>query len=291
VNRRDIPAVCIDTRDPNLAFVGGEHNVGGGRSRVVIFTDASGSEIIAKRNLYHIEVIVIDSISSIHEYGEFVLYRIRNFISSEFFIIFQWDGFAINEKLWNDNFLNYDFIGAPWIQEHKGDCGWVGNGGFSLRSERLMDSVTRLGRHLQDMPEDTFIAKNAEDLGRLGGVVIAPLEIARQFSIEHETTLPVNSDNYLISRRETFGFHGWFNFHLAFDDEKLVRYISDDMTEAQRRRVLASWGHAALLVNLERALRKDCLLDVAALTEAALGVAFDKSRPGYLQQLVDFIRA
>jgi hypothetical protein len=63
------------------------------------------------------------------------------------------------------------------------------------------------------------------------------------------------------------------------------------MTEVQRRRVLGGWANTALLVNLERAKRYDCLLEVAALTEAALGIALDRSRPSYLQELIDSILA
>jgi hypothetical protein len=42
---------------------------------------------------------------------------------------------------------------------------------------------------------------------------------------------------------------------------------------------------------LNSAQRFDCLMEAAARTETTLGVALDRSDPGYLQNLVDLMLA
>src|ERR1700722_12124880 len=46
----------------------------------------------------------------------------------------QYDGFVLDSDMWRAEFLDYDYIGAPW--PHRGYA--VGNGGFSLRSVEMM---------------------------------------------------------------------------------------------------------------------------------------------------------
>ena len=48
----------------------------------------------------------------------------------------QWDGYAVNPGAWDAAFLDCDYLGAKWSW-HK-DAMRVGNGGFSLRSRRLL---------------------------------------------------------------------------------------------------------------------------------------------------------
>jgi hypothetical protein len=94
--------------------------------------------------------------------------------------------------------LDYDYIGATWPQFDDGLV--VGNGGFSLRSRRLL--------HL--LEDDIFEAHHPEDvaicrtwrkmLEEAHGIRFAPPELASTFSAERSGDL-----------RETFGFHGFFN--------------------------------------------------------------------------------
>jgi len=60
-------------------------------------------------------------------------------------LLVQPDGFVINPDKWDNQFFEYDYIGAPWEQvPHSYLDPWgkphrVGNGGFSFRSKKLLD--------------------------------------------------------------------------------------------------------------------------------------------------------
>ena len=115
-------------------------------------------------------------------------------------MIIQLDGKILNSNAWNDNFFNYDYIGAPWqeyswlnkkleaMKQNKEDLNFrVGNGGFSLRSKRLCEVVTKYGSDLWDGEnEDTFISLTLRDHLENEGIKFAPYEVAKQFSVERD---------------------------------------------------------------------------------------------------------
>ena len=97
-------------------------------------------------------------------------------------LICQWDGYILNPSAWKEEFLNYDYIGAPWAFD---DPEAVGNGGFSLRSTKLMAAMAELNLSLEDcFPEDKVICrtyrKHLTDLG----LKFASLDLAKEFSVE-----------------------------------------------------------------------------------------------------------
>jgi ADP-heptose:LPS heptosyltransferase len=142
------------------------------------------------------EVIKIEPIKSKAEYSQFCIKKLNQYIGTEHVLLFQWDGFPINGKAWNDDFLKYDYIGAPFDYDHERQ---VGNGGFSLRSKRLHTVLA----------EDNFIdILHPEDqsiciiyrwyLEKKYNVKFAPRALAEQFAYECvEPTVP------------TFGFHNF----------------------------------------------------------------------------------
>lgn len=72
---------------------------------------------------------------SVSEYNKILLsYDFYENISTEHFLIFQLDT-LLSEQYKNNiyNFLEYDYVGAPWAFNHK-----VGNGGLSLRKKSKM---------------------------------------------------------------------------------------------------------------------------------------------------------
>jgi hypothetical protein len=146
-----------------------------------------------------VRFIKIDNMS-IGEYSRFCIKELDSYYSSDFCLVFQDDGFIINPRLWDDEFLEYDYIGAPWPLS----IGWpkegmqVGNGGFSLRSKKF----TGVSAGLRDTTsnEDTYILlTNRETLNR-ENVKIAPLDLARKFAVEIAI-----DEKHVIS--ECFGFH------------------------------------------------------------------------------------
>ena len=102
-------------------------------------------------------------------------------------LIFQTDSVLCSASPFSvDDFLAYDYIGAPWIQANHA----VGNGGLSLRSVRKMLHITQ---HFNNTPhpEDMFFAAGLADLAqRDASVVLAPTAVANKFSWEMDTEPP-----------------------------------------------------------------------------------------------------
>jgi hypothetical protein len=149
----------------------------------------------------HKNVIPIPAISSIQAYSQFMISDIGNFINSEFVLIIQHDGFILNPNAWSDQYLNYDYIGAPLWWKKKGFI--VGNGGFSLRSKKLLTALQQLGENvdLDGEPEDWFVSVNKRPCLESRGIKFAPVEVARQFSFEGNEAEGIKWNNQ-------FGFHG-----------------------------------------------------------------------------------
>jgi hypothetical protein len=74
----------------------------------------------------------------------------------------------------------------------------VGNGGFSLRSKKLLDFTKTLHHNTEN--EDTHIVITKREEIEKSGLKIAPLEIARLFSVE-------NSLDSTHNLKTCFGFH------------------------------------------------------------------------------------
>lgn len=137
----------------------------------------------------------------ISDYSRFCLHSLYDNVDSDYCLIFQDDGFVLNPHLWDDEFLNYDYIGSPWPLY----IGWpeegrqVGNGGFSLRSKKLLEYSKSLTSHSTENEDTYLLNSNRENLVKFG-INIAPLDIARKFSVEN----PLDSDHNLDT---CFGFH------------------------------------------------------------------------------------
>jgi len=125
-------------------------------------------------------------------YARFQVRKMPQVIETDFIINIQADGFVTNASKWTDDFLKYDYIGAPW-KEPKGKNGArVGNSGFSLRSNTWMtrSSAPYLEMNLHcripydDEGDDVFWTQI--DTEWMGHLRIAPLELATRFSIEQD---------------------------------------------------------------------------------------------------------
>jgi hypothetical protein len=159
-----------------------------------------------------IEHIHIPNIS-FRGYSKFVIENLYEYVETPFCLLVQADGFVINPTLWNDSFLQYDYIGAPWpervrLRSEKWfhlDKNRVGNGGFSLRSSKLLKLTSRIDFDRLDFPlrsEDLIICHFLYDRMIADGVKFAPVSVAAKFSLESAIAeSPCSLD-------ETFGFHG-----------------------------------------------------------------------------------
>ena len=142
--------------------------------------------------------VEIGNLSEAAAYSQFMIEGLVHQIRTDHALVVQWDGFICSPDAWDESFLDYDYIGAVWPQFS--DSSNVGNGGFSLRSKRLLKACMDprfVGRH----PEDVAICRVNRPLLEEGhGIRFADAAVARKFSFERES-----------ADRPTFGFHGVFN--------------------------------------------------------------------------------
>ncbi len=141
--------------------------------------------------------------------------RLGERFDTDYVLIVQNDGFPLRRGL--DEFVGkYDYIGAPW-ERHMTYYDWypdryrVGNGGFSLRSKRLCQEVSRLYRKwFRWMPywwyllgDDTFYCKTLRFLFPRYRRMFrwATKEEAARFSVE-------SGCGTVLSSSLPFGFHG-----------------------------------------------------------------------------------
>ena len=180
-----------------------------------------GSVKILTNHIKQVDNIDMIKISPLNQeqYATFCLYDLPNYIDTDFCLTFQGDGFIINPNLWKEEFLNYDYIGAPWLNESKNN---VGNGGFSLRSQKFLQSAKTLDYNSKIQfqphipagklitPEDWFACNYKYTEMNDMGVKFADVNLAYKFSVEHPSFRKFYDRNSLQTYN-SFGFHGSFN--------------------------------------------------------------------------------
>jgi hypothetical protein len=140
----------------------------------------------------------IPALRSRQQYSEFMLRNLHRHVETSHILCIQWDGFVLDPSRWSSDFLDHDFIGAPWPQFK--DSHVVGNGGFSLRSLRLMQACAEL-TYDDGEPEDTWICRTVRpELEERYAMRFASPTVAKRFAYERTP-----------ATGEEFGFHGVFN--------------------------------------------------------------------------------
>jgi hypothetical protein len=140
--------------------------------------------------------------------GAFCYNEASQLVETPHILFIEWDGGVRDVSMWRKEFLNYDYVGAPWPPRLWGRGGphpglTVGNGGFTLWSKRLMDHIAA-NRNRFMISTDTHISVNhRRALEAEGGFKWAPENVAYDFAFEYG--LPA-------SREHNFGFHGAFNW-------------------------------------------------------------------------------
>jgi hypothetical protein len=159
-----------------------------------------------------------DSITSIDSYSHYMIFDLYKHVHTSHCLVIQADGFVINPEQWDPLWLTYDYIGAPWEYiDHSYLDPWgnhhrVGNGGFSLRSKKLLEVPLNAYVHFDvnwgnfykhmnanDTAEDGCICVHNRHIYEVLGCKFAPIEVASRFS--HEKLLPETKGI------KPFGFH------------------------------------------------------------------------------------
>jgi hypothetical protein len=173
-------------------------------------------EELLKDNI-HMEEMVYP-ITNIVIYSHYFLYDLYRHVDTEFCLTIQDHGFIVNPDAWTDEFFEYDYIGAPWPVRDDcfispfGEHMRVGNGGFSLRTKKLLEVPLHIEipfdvnkgdfyKHFNHncFNEDGNICIHNRHLYESQGCKFPSVELAARFSYES----PVPENQGIIP----FGFH------------------------------------------------------------------------------------
>lgn len=161
-----------------------------------------------------VKLIWDEKCNSIDEWNRKIIYELPDYVQTTHALLIHADGYVVHPEKWNPDWLNYDYIGAPWplpiddysYRDSQNEIQRVGNS-VSLRSKKLMDLVASIPEHrfwaikdkFGNSNEDGFICCHYKNWLEDNGCKFAPLEVAVHFSKEHE--IPENVG------LETFAFH------------------------------------------------------------------------------------
>lgn len=169
-----------------------------------------------------IRVVPIGRLESSRDYSHFMLANLADHVETSHCLVVQWDGFLLDAAQWRPEFLDYDYIGATWPQFDDGHN--VGNGGFSLRSRKLVEAC-RHPLFASAHPEDVAIGRTNRRWLESQGFRFAPCELADAFAAERTGRLD-----------SAFGFHGIFNMPTALGVDafwEVYRGLDDRSTLAK----------------------------------------------------------
>ena len=152
------------------------------------------------------------------DYSYYMIYNLTNHVNTSHCLVIQPDSFVINPEMWDNSWLEYDYIGAPWEYSNGsyidpwGNHQRVGNGGFSLRSKKLLEVPKNAYIHFDVNHGNFYKHMNANNFAEDGNICVhnrhiyevlgckfAPVEVAAKFSHEKQTSETLG----LIP----FGFH------------------------------------------------------------------------------------
>ncbi len=168
--------------------------------------------------------VIIPKISSLEEYSRFVIRELHKYVTTSHCLLIQSDGYVLNGSAWRPEFLQCDYIGAPW--EHQG--GLVGNGGFSLRSRRFLKACATVAPEHSGHPEDWFISMGFRQHFEAIGMKYASTALARKFGFEGRAFDGVEWSGTINQYAGSFGFHSWLSRLPDDIDRPLIFHSSGD---------------------------------------------------------------
>ena len=211
LNLPNVTLVMIETREHTLARMAVEYCLKVAEfGDVLIITDRM-DEFDTCSARFHIVPDFPDKLG----WARSMWYDVPSLLFTSHMLAIQWDSWIWDPTMWRDEFLNYDFVGAPWWYK---DGKNVGNSGFCLKSTRL---ARYIAKNRDKFPCDT----SAEDdllcrkyRARLEDVGFrwASERVAYDFSFEG-----------CAGNKPTkhFGFHALMNWPYVLDHEKLLERV------------------------------------------------------------------
>jgi len=222
----ELTLVAIDTRAPALATAALLHSMRQADfGRVCLFA-AAGQLVPLPPGIEGVPIAVITSGA---DYSRFVVRELPAYIHTPFALVTQWDGFVVDASAWRAEFLQHDYIGAVWHDQPVARN--VGNGGFSLRSQRFMRAAQQVQAAVLHPEDEVLCRTHRAWLEQAHGVRFAPAEVARLFAFENEA-VPASA----------FGFHGPYHLPRVMDEPTIhaaLAQLPDDFFRSRDARRLA----------------------------------------------------
>lgn len=264
----DVTLLCADTANHALALRALDRSRAGIRyGRVVLLTDALPANVGVPAG---IDVAPIAPLRSREDYSSLVLKGLRERVATSHVLLVQWDGYVVDPAAWDPAFLDADFIGAKWFWFRDGMT--IGNGGFSLRSRRLLDALQDPRIVLHDAEDLTIGRTYRRLLEDEHGIRFATEAQADRFA--YEAAYPIGTP---------FGFHGLFNFARVVPADELTALAatfsdaiarSPQLAQLVRNCIaLGSWQAAAALAERRLAAMPDDAEAHAQLAHARANAA------------------
>jgi len=177
---------------------------------VLLFSDIKPDNLIDDITFHKILKLTHDT------YNKFTFKHLSDYITTDFCLCIGFDGFIINPHLWEDTFFDYDYIGAPWPVRPWNVKNRVGNGGFCLKSKKLIELSSKLDLSNREEHDDVLITNTYMEYFINNGCRFAPIDVAARFSLE----MPIPEVEYDL--RNCFGFHGM----TTEESEYIVRFVN-----------------------------------------------------------------
>ena len=146
--------------------------------------------------------IAHEPVQNFRQYNELMLKGVAQHVTQGHALYIQYDSMVHQSNRWLPEFLEYDYIGAPWPNEPEGQN--IGNGGLSLRSAAFLqacqDPEIKLLAKYSFINEDKCLGQDYRPLLESRyGMKFAPTPLAQRFSYE------------LGQYHDSMGIHGIWN--------------------------------------------------------------------------------
>lgn len=173
-------------------------------------------------------------LTNINDFNYKMVYELGDHVKTDYVLIVHADGFVVHPELWRDEFLDYDYIGAPWplppegdtyqYRDPNGELCRVGNSA-GIRSKRLLDypkdhNVPWEGDFAYGKwwyHEDIFLCCKIKPLLEKEGMRIAPIDVAKYYAHEHMVDE--------IKGITPFAFHKWRGTNSEYPDFRNTDFL------------------------------------------------------------------
>jgi hypothetical protein len=194
----DVTLCCIETREHDLAYLALQDCERLAKfGDVLVFTDRVGQFERADRR-----VVPVSDWRAKVGWSRCFWYDAAPLLRTSHALGIQWDSWVVDPGMWRDDYLHYDYVGAPWWYQ---DGLNVGNGGFCLRSTKLLRFIRKNRAQfpcITDLDDDLYCRKYRPTL-EAAGFEWAPQALAQDFAFECVRPDP---------NARHFGFHAAYNF-------------------------------------------------------------------------------